>query len=195
MPDNGCHDTRPTIVASIGSGRYRHGQLLLENVIRAAFLLERNLPHRFRLFAGPFIPQDVYEGLEYLARGARNVEIQNYSAHFSAYLKGADLCISMGGYNTIMNILTTGVRSLVYPYTANDDQEQQIRARKLESLGIAELLHPEMLQPELLAPKIAGMLTRKTAGLAFDMNGAANTARILRSALSARREKLSGVSR
>jgi predicted glycosyltransferase len=185
----------PTIVASIGSGRYRQGQLMLENVIRAAALLQEEIPHRFRVFAGPFIPPEVYEVLKRLARETRNVELDKYSPNFIDCLKRADLSISMGGYNTIMNLLATGVRSLVYPYTANDDQEQHIRARKLESLGVVELLHPEMLPPELLAPKISAMLAKTPARLALDMDGAANTARILQSAVSARIETLSGVAR
>jgi predicted glycosyltransferase len=187
-------DTVPTIVASIGSGRYRHGQVLLESVIQAAALLGEKIPHRFRVFAGPLIPHEVYAALEQMARQARNVEIEKYSPHFIEHLKRADLSISMGGYNTIMNILATGVRSLVYPYTANDDLEQQIRARKLASLGVVELLHTEMLAADVLAPKIAGMLAKKPARFAFDMNGATNTARILRSAVVGKAEKLSRVS-
>jgi predicted glycosyltransferase len=185
----------PTIVASIGSGRYRQGQLMLENVIRAAALLQEQIPHRFRVFAGPFIPPEVYEVLKRLAREAPNVELEKYSPNFIDCLRRADLSISMGGYNTIMNLLATGVRSLVYPYTANNDQEQHIRARKLESLGVVELLHPETLPPELLAPKISAMLAKAPARLALDMDGAANTARILQSAVSARIETLSGVAR
>lgn len=187
-------DQAPIIVVSNGSGRYRHGQLLLESVIRAAALLENRLPHRFRVFAGPFIPQEVYAALEQLARQARNVEIEKYSSHFFEHLKRADLSISMGGYNTIMNILGAGVRSLVYPYTADNDLEQEIRARKLASLGRVELLHPAMLPAEVLAPKITRMLLNKPSALTFDTDGAANSARILRSAVAAKSEKLSGVS-
>ena len=187
-------DTVPTIVASIGSGRYRHGQVLLESVIQAATLLGEKIPHCFRVFAGPFIPHEVYAALEQMARQARNVEIEKYSPHFIEHLKRADLSISMGGYNTIMNILATGIRSLVYPYTANDDLEQQVRARKLVSLGVVELLHPEMLAADVLAPKIVGMLAKKPARFTFDMNGATNTARILRSAVVGKAEKLSRVS-
>ena len=189
------HDVTPSVVASIGSGRYRHGQILLESVIRAAAQLERKIAHRFRVFAGPFIPSEVYVALEQMARQTRNVEIEKYSPHFIEHLRRADLSISMGGYNTIMNILATGVRSLVYPYTANDDLEQEIRAKKLANLGVVELLHPEMLAAEVLAPKIAEMLATKPARISFDMDGAPNTARILRSAAVAKAEKLSGVSR
>ena len=73
--------------------------------------------------------------------------------------------------------------------TAKDDQEQHIRAKRLESLGIVELLHPETLAPYLLATKIVRMLIERQAPFAFDMNGASNTANILRSAVAARRER------
>ncbi|HKE28126.1 MAG TPA: glycosyltransferase [Bryobacteraceae bacterium] len=169
----------PSIVVSIGSGRYRQGQFLLESVIHAAKLLERRIPHVFRIFAGPFIPDDVFRRLKDLAGGLCNVQLERYSPSLLGYLGRADLSISMGGYNTVMNLLGTGIRSLVYPYTSNNDQEQHIRARRLECLGVVELLHPEMLVPEVLAPKIAGMLSKTPARPQFDMNGAANTAEIL----------------
>jgi len=168
-----------TIVVSIGSGRYRQGQFLLESVIHAAPLLERRIPHVFRIFAGPFIPDDVFRRLKDLASGPRNVQLERYSPSLLGHLGRADLSISMGGYNTVMNLLATGIRSLVYPYTSNNDQEQHIRARRLECLGMVELLHPEMLVPQMLAPKIAGMLSKTPTRPKFDMNGAVNTAQIL----------------
>ena len=185
----------PAIVASIGSGRYRQGHLLLENVIQTAALLQEQIPHHFHIFAGPFIPEDAYTRLRQLARALRNLEVRTYSPHFIEHLTRADLSISMGGYNTIMNVLAAGIPSLVYPYTANDDQEQHIRARRLQSLGIVELLHPEILAPGLLAGKILRMLVKKPARIAFDMDGASKTASILRSAVAAKAERLSGAIR
>ena len=190
-----AHIPGPTIVGSIGSGRYLQGQLLLENVIQAAGLLHEQIPHHFHIFAGPFIPEGVYARLRYLARALGNVQVQAYSPHFIEHLTRADLSISMGGYNTIMNVLAAGVPSLVYPYTANDDQEQHIRARRLQSLGIVELLHPEMLAPDLLAGKILRMIAKKPARIPFDMDGASKTASILRSAAATKAERLSGAIR
>jgi len=185
--------SEPSIVASIGSGRYRQGQLLLESIIGAAAILKQELPHCFRIFAGPFIPDDVWEHLTRLAHHVTNVQIKKYSPEFPGFLKQADLSISMGGYNTMMNILATRIRSLVYPYTANDDQEQQIRARRLESLGVVELLHPNLLASEILARKIAAILAKEPTKQPFDMDGAANTARILLGAVSSRRNSVNEV--
>ena len=96
-------------------------------------------------------------------------------------------CVESGGAWSVNDVN----QSLIYPYTANDDQEQHIRARKLESLGVVELLHPEMLAPEVLAPKIAGMFAKTPVRLQVDMDGAANTVRILKSAVPVKLEKLS----
>jgi predicted glycosyltransferase len=128
--------------------------------------------------------------LKLLVCEACNVDLEKYSPDFLGCLRQADLSISMGGYNTVMNLLATGVRSLVYPYTANNDQEQYTRARKLERLGVVELLHPEMLVPEVLAQKVAGMLAKTPVTLQVDTDGAANTVLILKSALSGKIERL-----
>src|SRR5262249_23642388 len=72
----------PEIVTSIGSGRYRQGQILVEHVIRAAALLRDRIPHRFRIFAGPFIPEEIYAHLRRLAREIENVEMETYSPNF-----------------------------------------------------------------------------------------------------------------
>jgi predicted glycosyltransferase len=194
-PTEPVETTGPVIVASIGSGRYREGQLLLEQTIRAATLLQEQIPHRFHLFAGPFIPEAVYADLRRLGRNVQNVEIETYSPHFAEHLKRAALSISMGGYNTIMNLLAAGVPGLVYPYTASDDREQHIRGAKLERLGVIELLHPSMLTPLQLAGKILGMLAKQSARIAFDMDGASQTASILRCAVAAKMARLSPVAR
>lgn len=57
-----------------------------------------------------------------------------------------------------------------------------IKSRRLESLGIAELLHPEILVTEMRIPEIAGTLS-KTPTPKFDTNGTVNTAQMLDSLL------------
>ena len=62
----------------------------------------------------------------------------------------ADLSISMAGYNTTMNILTTGVRAMMLPFTGNDDKEQTMRVERLAQLGRVRRLRPEDLVPDVL---------------------------------------------
>jgi predicted glycosyltransferase len=59
-------------------------------------------------------------------------------------LEAADLVISMGGYNTICEILTLGKPAVVVP-RALPVREQLIRAERMAGLGLIEMLHPDEL--------------------------------------------------
>ena len=169
----------PFIVVSIGSGRYRSGHQLIESVIESAAILRQQVPHRILIFGGPFMPDDVFARLTELTAGQPNVRLERYSPELLSLMQYAGLSISMGGYNTLMNVLTTGVRAMVFPYTTNGDREQNIRAEKLEELRILDVLHPEDLSAPVLAPKILLALMRTPERFHFEFDGAARTAEIL----------------
>lgn len=173
----------PFILVTIGSGRYRNGQKLLRSVIETASLLFPELPHRFVIFAGPFIPLEEFLNLRALAAQKPNITLARYTTDLLPYMKRADLSISMGGYNTIMNILSSGARAIVFPYTANDDQEQYIRAEKLHQLGVIDVIHPDALEPTKLAAAIRAALCRNRACFECDLHGAEESARLLKELL------------
>lgn len=104
-----------------------------------------------------------------------------------AYMEKADLSISLSGYNTTMNILRTGVRSLVAPIGHYSyDKEQLVRTQKLESLGIVEVLDPDNLEPTYLAQKIIDCLNknlRTKTNHIFDLQGAEKTGLFLKELL------------
>jgi len=174
---------RPFILVTIGSGRYRSGQKLLRSVIETAPLLGQEFPHRVVVFAGPFIPAGEFASLQKLAEQQPNVTLARYTPDLLPYMNRADLSISMGGYNTIMNILSTGTRALVFPYTANDDQEQYIRAVKLCQLGVIDIIHPDGMEPRKLATAIRSALRREPAQFKCNLRGAEESARLLRELL------------
>lgn len=170
----------PTIVVSNGSGQAPSGHLLLESALRAAFLLRDQISHRFQVFAGPFIPEHAYQRLQTLAGRSRNVTLARYTPSLPAYLEQAELSISMAGYNTIMDILSTGVRALVCPFTGGGDQEQTVRAEKMAKKGVLGVLSQEQLAPDQLASAILETLCSEAIRIPFDRCGAANSSRLLR---------------
>ncbi len=170
---------RPVIVGSIGAGRCESGHDLLRGLIGAAGLLGGRLPHEFRIFAGPFIPDDVYARLRELAAGRANVTLEKFTPDLAAHLEAADLSVSMGGYNTLMDVLRAKVRALIYPVTANGDREQELRAQRLESLGAVEAITTAGLEPALLAAQIERALEKTPSAVALDLNGAVNSREIL----------------
>lgn len=181
---------QPAIVVSNGSGQYLTGQALLESVLRAARLLQSRIPHEFHIFAGPLMPEEAYGRLEALARESSNVKLSRFAPDLGAVLKRAELSVSMAGYNTMMDVLLSGVRAVVYPVTSNGDQEQIVRAKSLAEAGVIGVIRTEELATEELARKLEWALSKTPTSLSFDFNGAVNSVRILKKYLAMQRERL-----
>lgn len=170
---------RPTILTSIGGGRFGHE--LLSCVMDAAAYLEPLIPHQIQMFTGPFVPDELFSELEAIAPHRPNVVLQRYTPNLLAYMRQADLSISMAGYNTTMNVLTTGIRSMLLPFKGNDDQEQTLRAERLEELGIVSVIRPEDLQPRRFARRVVACLSQQPTRIKFDFCGVEKTVACLRS--------------
>lgn len=167
------------ILVSIGGGRV--GGELLECAIAASALMAERLPHRMLIFTGPYLPEEQFSKLKELAAGSPQITIERFTASFLSCLEQADLSISMAGYNTCMNILTTGVRALVYPFTGNNNEEQTIRADKLEELGVVSVIRDHELEPRLLAERIIHCCESEASAVrpSLDLRGAEKTAAII----------------
>lgn len=108
----------------------------------------------------------------------QKIKVEKFTSDFLAYLAAADLSISMGGYNTSMNLLACGVPALVWPFGLN--REQRLRAQRLAERGALKILDEEDLQHDRLARIIMQSLSEKHPGkLDINLDGAANTARWL----------------
>jgi predicted glycosyltransferase len=165
---------KPLILASIGGGRFGHK--LLECLVKAAPILKQYLPHHIRVFTGPFAPDDFLTQLHDLAAGQDNITVERFTPNLLDYMQQADLSISMSGYNTTLNVLMTGVRAMILPFTGNNDQEQTIRSTRLEELGRVKAIRPEDLEPEQFARQIIEYLRQQPAEVKFDFDGAEKTA-------------------
>ncbi|MEM6452764.1 MAG: glycosyltransferase [Cyanobacteria bacterium P01_D01_bin.105] len=175
LSENLCE---PSIVASVGGGR--HGYPLLNAVIAASSLIQEQLPHHFYAFAGPFMPDQEFVQLQRAAADRPNLTLRRYTSELLAYLNKADLSINLGGYNTTMNLLETGVRSLLLPsLNPSQTDEQRLRGEKLAHLGIVNLLTAQDLVPERLMAAIATSLSHLPTPHQIDLHGAENTASYL----------------
>ncbi|MEB3180016.1 MAG: glycosyltransferase [Nostocaceae cyanobacterium] len=169
------------ILVSVGGGRI--GYELLEAVVKASEILAASINHKIQMFTGPFLPEEKLLKLQQSVGSRDNIEIARFTPQLLAYMNSADISISLSGYNTTMNILSTGVRAIVVPIGHdNQDKEQLVRTQKLEELGIVEVVHPEILEPAYLAERIIASLNNKqetNKSPLFNLNGAENTAAFL----------------
>ena len=82
------------------------------------------------------------------------MRFMTYLEDLAEYIPAADVVVSMGGYNTICEILSFEKHALIVP-RVHPEPEQWIRARRLQEMGLVEVLRPEALSPDTLSAWLA----------------------------------------
>ena len=165
-------DDELLIIASAGGGNV--GAPLLAAAVKAFNHLTVDKARYLKVFTGPFLECADFDNLNNMA--GPNVRIERFTSDFLSYLAAADLSISMGGYNTTMNILATGVPALVWPFAQN--REQRLRAGRLAKAGLLNVLEDDDLHPQRLAGQMDSILAAPNSSqVKFNLDGAANTAK------------------
>lgn len=134
----------------------------------------------WRLIAGPNMA--AAERAELLE--TQGVTVETLRVDYREVLSRAALSVSQAGYNTVMDILVTGVRAVLVPFAAEGETEQALRARLLAERGRVRLADEATLTPESLAAVIDQALSSPSTsleGLALD--GATRTASVIRGLL------------
>jgi predicted glycosyltransferase len=157
------------IVASIGGGNV--GGELLRAVLKASNLFPAEKNFHLQLFCGLYCSRELYE--ELLSQSSENISVDTFSSNFPEWLEAADLSISMGGYNSCMNVLKSGVPALIYPFRQN--REQEMRGLALGKMSGIRLITEDGLSPEILKEKISSMLLSQRTSTEINLDGARQT--------------------
>jgi len=167
----GIKDAEKLIVVSSGGGKA--GAPLIEAVLKAFPRLNLHDSCHLYVFTGPYMSAEDFTRFHRCSN--ERIKISRFTTDFLSYLAAADLSVSMGGYNTCMNLLTSGVTALVWPFSY--DREQGLRARRLARRGVLRVLGDPDLNPEQLAGIMKKALTEKNGPASrIDLDGAAHTA-------------------
>ncbi len=165
----------PLVVLSAGGGTV--GSELLKATIQASVLLHPTHAHTLCVFSGPYASDEEYAAYQVLAAGNDWITVKRFTKRFPDYLDAASLSVSLGGYNTTMNLLAADTYGLLYPFKQN--QEQHMRTERLDAKGIVQLLGDEDLEPAILAKHMAKGLERVPSPNGINLNGGPATAQIL----------------
>jgi predicted glycosyltransferase len=169
---------KPIILVSVGGGRFGHD--LLECVAHTAPILKEQIPHHLQVFTGAFSPDEVLVKLQQITKNLDNITIERYTPNFLNYMQQADLSIGMSGYNTTMNILSTGVKAMMMAFQGNNDKEQETRLKKLDNLGRVKMIQSEDLNPEKFAEQIISYLQQDKTELSLNLDGVNNTRKYIK---------------
>ena len=167
---------RYDVIVSAGGGAV--GEDLLRAGLAARELTSFN-SGRWLIVTGPNLPDAAVARLR--ADAPDNVEIVRFRPDLALLLRQARVSVSQAGYNTVADVLRAKCASVLVPFAAHGEQEQTIRASRLQAAGLAVCVEPGDVSPADLARAIdaASMQDRDyTAGMLLD--GAAASACILR---------------
>ena len=114
------------------------------------------LPFKSVLITGPFMPdREIKEVIERARRfGVRTYQ---FCRVMEKMLASADLVVSMGGYNTVCEILSQGTPALIIP-REDPRKEQLIRARVLYRHNLVDYIPWHSFSPKLLQERVLGIL-------------------------------------
>ncbi len=171
------------IIVSTGGGRV--GERLLETALdagarmAAAAVSAGKTPTRWRLLVGQHLPEAQFQAVA--RRAMDHIVVERARTDFRALLARAELSISQGGYNTMMEVLAAGCRAIVVPFADGGEGEQTLRCRLLAERGLLAMLTEEHLDADSLDALVRQAMAgpRAAIGARPRMDGAAHTVRLL----------------
>jgi predicted glycosyltransferase len=172
---------RPTIVVTVGGGEDGH------KVIEAFLTMIANFGSALNVssivISGPLMPPLLRAEMAAVA-SSLGVEFETFVTNMVPYIARADVVVSMGGYNTTMEILTHAKRALIIPRVGGRD-DQLLRARRLADLGLIDFLETTELTPLKLRDRLERLIASDSSPLEearaagrLPMNGAEVLARV-----------------
>lgn len=106
------------------------------------------------VLTGPYMTGEDRCVLDRCAADRPDMVVAGYVGGAEHLVTAAESVVSMGGYNSVCELLTSGKRALIVP-RVRPRAEQLVRAARLAEHGLVDLLHPDDLSPERLSTWLA----------------------------------------
>ncbi len=179
---------RPThryLLCLVGGGQ--------DGAVLAAAFARTPLPVGLRgvLVTGPYLPTPARAGLFAAAAARDDLTVLEFERDVVGLIENAAAVVTMGGYNTVCEVLAARRRALVVP-RCRPRTEQVVRAVRLRDLGLIDLLDGEVTAAALarwvaaaVGPRTGrvaagpGRGARPGAGRPVDLDGLARIPRLV----------------
>jgi predicted glycosyltransferase len=137
----------------VTAGGGEDGYELFSASLAATSSLARRLPLKTLLVTGPELGPERTQEFSSAAQSSDQLQVIEFTDDLMSYMNAADIVISMGGYNTICELLTLEKRSIVVP-RVRPVEEQKIRAERLAGFRAFRTILPDELTPRILEDAI-----------------------------------------
>lgn len=150
-----AHHEKLVVVTTGGGG---DGFTVMDTYLKMLESASPFLPFKSVLITGPFMPER--ETKEVTERARRlGVRTYQFCRVMEKMLASADLVVSMGGYNTVCEILSQGTPALIIPRDV-PRKEQLIRAQVLYNHNLVDYIPWSSFSPEILLERVLAILER-----------------------------------
>lgn len=180
---------RPRVLVTVGGGEDGSGRV--ETFLDS---LEIATPHfDSTIILGPLYDQERGRLIKKRLRDVPGVEVQMFHADVPHLLSRSDAVVSMAGYNSVVEILQSGVPAVLCPRSF-PRREQLIRAERMHQRGLAECVSSP--SPRALRAAVErALLSECDAAQRPPLDGAERLADVAIDLLGARRSRVAEASR
>ncbi|QUM81564.1 hypothetical protein HWV01_15365 [Moritella sp. 5] len=166
--------TRDTIVVSVGGGSIGKDILV---AVMALFNSGFAADKKWLLITGPNM--DSADKAYFKAQEQSNLQVVDLADDFLKELSNAYVSISRAGYNTVMDLLLTGVPAVVIPFEGEGETEQLARSEILVEGRVLQSVKNDELSVETLKSAINTAVGSTAKKVNIDNQGAHKSAKLL----------------
>ena len=161
--------TAPTgnVLVTVGGGT--DGEFVLKTFLAEAAQRIGAGGDRSTIVGGPDLPRPVARALRGLSEQIPSAEWLDYVSCMNCQIRKADVVVSMGGYNSLCEVVSNRKPAVVIPRTS-PRLEQTMRARLWSRRAELKIISPEELTPPALADQVINMLGRRADNPAPDLD-------------------------
>jgi predicted glycosyltransferase len=138
------HIERDERLILVTPGGGEDGHALVQTYIEALNHMPIGACIRSLIVTGPEMSEAQRNLLSHSALRFPGVKTLEFTNDLPSYMNASDLVLSMGGYNTVCEILSLKKRAIIVP-RVRPVEEQWIRAERMASLDLLTTIHPDSL--------------------------------------------------
>lgn len=169
------------ILVTAGGGG--DGDNLVENYLRMVDSGKKN-GFKSLIVLGPDFPIKKRKDILSLYKNHESIFITDFIPCLPEFMNAADLVVSMGGYNTVCEIMSLNKKAVIVP-RVKPRKEQLIRAQYLSPFVPFKYIHPEEVNPLILRKEIDNLFSLKQENShRIDLNGLQRSAGIFQEMLA-----------
>jgi len=165
------------VILSAGGGKIAHPFIF--KVVKSFISFGFGKGIVLRVIPGPMYPKDKFKFLTDIVKDKPNIILKQTVEDLTSFWVNARLSISSGGYNTLMELISSGIPAIVSPYRNESNSEQEIRSNYLSKKGLIKTMFYENMDEEQISYTVRKALNFQPSNYDVNLKGSSKTREIL----------------